>query len=213
MSGPFKVNTRSQWAATNPVLLAGEPGVESDTENLKIGDGRTTWSGLPYFANPGYWGSFWDSTSQVAALANTANAIKLRQVDTSSRGIKIISDTRITIDHPGIYSITFSIQFSNTDSVIHDVNVWLRKNNDGSNGDVPATDSRFSITNRHGGVDGNVIGTVNFVLGLTTNDYIELIWMTSNVQAYIHAEEAQTSPFAHPSIPGIICTVVQVASA
>jgi hypothetical protein len=58
-----------------------------------------------------------------------------------------------------------------------------------------------------------VIGCVNFVLGLTTNDYVELIWATSNVAAYIHAEAAQTSPFAHPSVPGIICTVVQVASA
>ena len=209
MSGPFKVNTRSQWAATNPVLLAGEPGLESDTENLKIGDNRTAWSGLPYFGNPGYWGSFWDETSQVAALANTAYAIKLRQVDTASRGTKIISNERITFDHLGIYSITFSIQFSNTDNSIHDINVWLRKN--GTN--VSASDSRFSIIARHGSVDGNVIGCVNFVLGLTSNDYIELIWATSNVAAYIHAEAAQTSPFAHPSVPGIICTVVQVASA
>jgi len=209
MSGPFKVNTRSQWSATNPVLLAGEPGLESDTENLKIGDNRTAWSGLPYFGNPGYWGSFWDETSQVAALVNTAYAIKLRQVDTASRGTKIISNEQITFDHPGIYSITFSIQFSNTDSSIHDINVWLRKN--GTN--VSASDSRFSIIARHGSVDGNVIGCVNFVLGLTTNDYLELMWATSNVAAYIHAEAAQTSPFAHPSVPGIICTVVQVASA
>ena len=209
MSGPFKVNTRSQWSATNPVLLAGEPGLESDTENLKIGDNRTAWSGLPYFGNPGYWGSFWDETSQVAALANTAYAIKLRQVDTSSRGTKIISNERITFDHPGIYSITFSIQFSNTDNSIHDINVRLRKN--GTN--VSASDSRFSIIARHGSVDGNVIGCVNFVLGLTTNDYLELMWATSNVAAYIHAEAAQTSPYAHPSVPGIICTVVQVASA
>jgi hypothetical protein len=209
MSGPFKVNTRSQWSATNPVLLAGEPGLESDTENLKIGDNRTAWSGLPYFGNPGYWGSFWDGTSQVAALANTAYAIKLRQVDTSSRGTKIISNEQITFDHPGIYSITFSIQFSNTDNSIHDINVWLRKN--GTN--VSASDSRFSIIARHGSVDGNVIGCVNFVLGLTTNDYLELIWATSNVAAYIHAEAAQTSPYAHPSVPGIICTVTQVASA
>jgi hypothetical protein len=208
MSGPFKVNTRSQWAATNPVLLAGEPGIESDTENLKIGDGRTAWSGLPYFGNPGYCGSFWDETSQVAALANTAYPIKLRQVDTSSRGTKIISNEQITFDHPGIYSITFSIQFSNTDSSIHDINVWLRKN--GAN--VSATDSRFSVTERHGSVDGNLIGTVNFVLGMSTNDYLELIWATSNVAAYIHAEAAGGGA-SHPSIPGIICTVVQVASA
>ena len=209
MSSPFKVNTRSQWATLNPVLMAGEPGLESDTSNLKIGNGRSPWSSLPYHGCPGYWGSFWDSTSQVAAAINTPYAIKLRQADAASRAIRIISNERITVDHAGIYSLTFSIQFSNTDNSIHDTNIWLRKNGV----DVPASDSRFSVIARHGSVDGNVIGCVNFVLGVTTNDYLELMWATSNVAAYIHAEAAQTSPFAHPSIPGIICTVVQVASA
>jgi hypothetical protein len=212
MSGPFKVNTRSQWSALNPVLLAGEPGLESNTQNLKIGDGLTPWNKLPYHGCPGYWGSFWDETSQVAAAIDTAYPILLRKVDLANRGVKIISDSRITVDHPGIYSFTFSIQFSNSDAQIHDVNVWLRKNDSGSSGDVAASDSKFSIISSHGGVDGNVIGTVNFVLGLVAGDYIELMWMTSNVAAYIHAEGASASP-AHPSIPGIICTVVQVASA
>lgn len=212
MSSPFKVNTRSQWATLNPVLLAGEPGLESDTSNLKIGNGRSSWSSLPYHGCPGYWGSFWDSTSQVAAAIDTAYAIKLRQTDAASRGIRIISNERITVDHAGVYSVTFSIQFSNTDTSIHDINVWLRKNDSGSSGDVPASDSRFSIIARHGNVDGNVIGTVNFVLPLVANDYLELMWSTSNVAAYIHAEPAGSNP-DHPSIPGIICTVVQVASA
>lgn len=212
MSGPFKVNTQSQWAALNPVLLAGEPGVELKTENLKIGDGKTSWNGLPYFGSPCYWGSFWDETIQTAT-ANTPTAILLRSTNAANRGVSIVSGSRIKFDHAGIYSITFSIQFSNTDSSIHDVNVWLRKNDSGATGDVPATDSRFSVTARHGSTDGNIIGTVNFVEALTANDYLELMWATSNVAAYIHAEVAQTSPFAHPSIPGIICTVVQVASA
>jgi hypothetical protein len=212
MSSPIKVNTRADWAAQNPRLLLGELGQEKDTGNLKIGNGRQLWNDLPYHGSPGYWGSFWDSTSQVAAAINTAYPIKLRQVDTASRGIRVVSDGRITVDHPGIYSFTFSIQFSNTDSSIHDINVWLRKNNAGSAGNVPDSDSRFSIISSHGGIAGNVIGTVNFVLGLAANDYIELMWMTTNVAAYIHAEVAETSP-AHPAIPGIICTVVQVASA
>jgi hypothetical protein len=89
----------------------------------------------------------------------------------------------------------------------------LRKNNEGSAGNVPASDSRFSIIAKHGNVDGNVIGCVNFVLPVVANDYLELIWATSDVDAYIHAEAAATSPFAHPSIPGVVCTVVQVASA
>lgn len=212
MSGPFKVNTRSQWAAQNPVLMAGEPGLESQTGNLKIGDGRTAWNTLPYFSGPGYWGSFWDTTSQTAT-ADTPTAILLRKNDLDNRGIKVISDSRITVDHPGVYSITFSIQFTNNDTSIHDINVWLRKNDSGSSGDVADSDSRFSIIASHGGTPGNIIGTVNFVLKLAAADYIELMWATSDADAYIHAEAAATSPYTHPGIPGIICTVVQVASA
>jgi hypothetical protein len=212
MSSVFKVNSRSNWAALNPVLMDGEAAIESQTNNLKIGNGKSTWNQLPYFSGPGYWASFWDSTSQTAT-ANTPTSIYLRSEDPASRGIHIVSQNRITFDHAGVYSITFSIQFSNTDNSIHDINVWLRKNNEGSAGNVPASDSRFSIIAKHGNVDGNVIGCVNFVLPIVAGDYLELIWATTNVAAYIHAEAAATSPYAHPSIPGVICTVVQVASA
>lgn len=212
MNGVSKVNTRANWAALNPVLVNGEAGFEETTNNLKIGNGKSNWNQLPYFSSPGYWGSFWDLTSQTAT-ANTPTTIFLRSTDTASRGISIVSNSRITFDYAGVYSLTFSIQFTNDDTAIHDVNVWLRKNDSGSSGDVPASDSKFSIISSHGGIPGNVIGTVNFVLPVVANDYLELMWATSNAQAYIHAEAAASSPFAHPSIPGIICTVAQVASA
>lgn len=212
MSAPQKIYSRTQWASLNPVLMAGELGIEEGIGNIKIGDGRTRWNQLPYHGSPGYWGSFWDTTSQTAT-ANTPTSILLRKNDLDNRGVKVISDSRITVDHTGIYSFTFSIQFSNTDAQIHDINVWLRKNDSGASGDVADSDSKFSIIASHGGIPGNVIGTVNFVLKLAAADYIELIWATSNAAAYIHAEAAATSPFAHPSIPGIICTVTQVASA
>lgn len=39
----------STWAARNPVLAAGEPGLETDTGRFKVGDGATAWSQLPFF--------------------------------------------------------------------------------------------------------------------------------------------------------------------
>jgi hypothetical protein len=38
----------SVWTSTNPVLDAGEIGLESDTLRVKIGDGTTAWSSLVY---------------------------------------------------------------------------------------------------------------------------------------------------------------------
>lgn len=51
-----KLNTRIQlkhglaasWTKKNPVLLAGEMGIETDTLKMKVGDGTSNWSDLGY---------------------------------------------------------------------------------------------------------------------------------------------------------------------
>lgn len=42
--------TASQWTTANPVLAAGEMGVETDTYKSKFGNGTTAWTSLPYSA-------------------------------------------------------------------------------------------------------------------------------------------------------------------
>ena len=42
-------NTAQGWAAANPVLYAGEIGIETDTGLVKHGDGETTWLQLGYW--------------------------------------------------------------------------------------------------------------------------------------------------------------------
>lgn len=41
-------DTAANWTTHNPVLLAGEVGIERDTNKFKIGDGVKTWSALSY---------------------------------------------------------------------------------------------------------------------------------------------------------------------
>lgn len=41
-------DTALNWTTLNPTLALGEPAVESDTHRLKVGDGTTPWSSLPY---------------------------------------------------------------------------------------------------------------------------------------------------------------------
>ncbi|MQW78127.1 hypothetical protein GHK92_19855 [Nocardioides sp. dk4132] len=45
----FRRGTAAQWAAADPVLAAGEPGFETDTDKHKIGDGSSRWAALPYY--------------------------------------------------------------------------------------------------------------------------------------------------------------------
>ena len=44
----LKYDTAANWATKNPVLLAGEVGIESDTLLGKVGDGEKTWQQLEY---------------------------------------------------------------------------------------------------------------------------------------------------------------------
>ena len=55
LDGIFKAKnkTAAQWSAANPVLLAGEIGIESDTRKFKFGDGATAWNSLGYAGSGG----------------------------------------------------------------------------------------------------------------------------------------------------------------
>lgn len=48
----YRRGTAAEWAADNPILGPGEPGFETDTRYLKIGDGVTPWNSLGYVATP-----------------------------------------------------------------------------------------------------------------------------------------------------------------
>jgi hypothetical protein len=41
-------DTAANWAAANPVLALAEMGVETDTDQFKLGNGVDPWNDLPY---------------------------------------------------------------------------------------------------------------------------------------------------------------------
>lgn len=42
-------DTAANWTSENPVLLAGEMGIETDTRRYKVGTGSTAWNSLSYY--------------------------------------------------------------------------------------------------------------------------------------------------------------------
>jgi len=58
----FRRDSAAQWLISDPVLSAGEIGLESDTNKIKLGDGSTHWEQLDYF-----YGSL-DDTGYVESL-------------------------------------------------------------------------------------------------------------------------------------------------
>lgn len=112
--------------------------------------------------------------------------------------------SKLTFAYPGVYNIQFSLQFVNTDTQIHDVDVWFRKN--GTN--IANSNSQFSVPNRHGGVDGHLIGALNFFTDVETNDYVEIMWHTYNVATTIQALAAVPASGTTPAIPATPSVIV-----
>ena len=66
------------WISINPVLSAGEIGVELDTKKFKFGDGVTAWNSLPYPNNYPV-----DIPTKLSQLENDENFITIEDVATA----------------------------------------------------------------------------------------------------------------------------------
>jgi hypothetical protein len=151
----------------------------------------------------GYWGSFWDTTTQTAGAINTAYAITLNSADAANNGVSVASSSQITFAHSGVYSLTFSIQFTNTSTQNGSTQIWLKKN--GVN--LPDTNSHYDVPDKQGSAYSSEIFTVNFVLDLSANDYIQVFWQTSSTSVSLETLAASGN---YPRTPSIIFTATQV---
>lgn len=61
----------ADWTTNNTILAAGEPGFETDTKKMKIGDGSTAWTSLGYTTGNSSYISVGNSTVNV--VANTTS--------------------------------------------------------------------------------------------------------------------------------------------
>lgn len=110
--------------------------------------------------------------------------------------------SKLQVETAGTYNVQFSVQFVNTSASIHDTDIWMRKNGT----DVPDSNSQFSIPNRHGAIDGHLIGALNLFVDLAANDYVELMWATTDTSTTIQYIGPQTSP-VRPTTPSAIVTI------
>ena len=159
-----------------------------------------------------YYGSFYDTNAtQTAAAINTAYPVKVNTTDMNF-GVSIQNDTssnptRISFAIAGIYNIQYSIQFTNADTQIHNVNIWLRKNNTTSAGDIANSNSLYAVVSSHGGINGQMIAAINYFVRANAGDYYQLMWSTDSVQTYIQTVSGGT---ANPNSPGVILTACKV---
>jgi hypothetical protein len=149
-------------------------------------------------ATTGYYGSFFDTTTQTAAAINTPYAMRLNTTAESNQ-IAVISNSRITFKNRGTYNIQFSAQLDQTSGASHNIYIWLRKNGV----DVPNSSSVVAIQ----GTTAELVAAWNFVVTVLGGDYVQIMWAVNNTNVQIVA--APANAFS-PAIPSVIVTAVSV---
>ena len=190
------------YEATSSINSAGSGLINPGCSALFFAVSNTVWEELQGFGRAVpilHYGSFSDTTLQVAASINTAYAMTFNTTD-SSNGVSRGSPTsRLVVDNQGVYNVQFSAQLDSLSGGTVNVYIWLRKN--GTN--VPNTASTIAIQ----GTAARTVAAWNFIIQLEPTNYVELMWATDSTNARILAASATS---VWPAIPSVICTITQV---
>ena len=151
-------DTAANWTSTNPTLALGEPGYETDTHKMKVGDGTTAWNSLAYNAvgNATYATTAGSATTATTAItattattattantantANTAASATVAETVTSAAQPNITSlGTLISVTSTGIVNLTGA---SNVDlGPVGNIHIT-----GGTNGQVLTTDGSGTLS-------------------------------------------------------------------
>lgn len=156
----------------------------------------------------------YDTTDQYATANNTPT--KIAWNTGTVNGFRLQSGAAYA-NQAGVYKIDYSLQLANTANAAHDVTVWLRVN--GVN--IVGSATKFTLPARKSaGVPSYLVAYSHVTYEMNANDYVELWWATEQAYnptgpvdgVYIAFEPAQTSPFAHPSVPSSLGTITFVSA-
>ena len=146
----------------------------------------------------GYYGSFYDTTTQSVGSANTPTAMTFNTT-AENNGVSITSSSQILFANAGTYNVQFSAQLTQTDNSSDNVQIWLRKN--GS--DLTETNTTVTMDKQN----SDKVASWNFVLTVAANDYLQLMWESNSTSVTLLAQSAGST---YPATPSVILTVQQV---
>ena len=155
----------------------------------------------PQGARGGWYGSFYDTTNQNNQNSGLAYAMKLNTTD-SANGVQIVDGTKVKVTNAGVYNIQFSAQLINTTLDATTIDIWLAKNGQA----VENSNTTVTIDKKQ----TRYVAAWNFMISLNANDYIELMWFSSQANAQIHYVGPQSNP-DRPAVPSLILTINQVS--
>lgn len=169
--------------------------------------------GGKYIQNPHIAAS--DTTDQYADADNDPTIVKWNTLD-SGTGFTLNPSSTATCLESGVFKIDYSLQYANTANTANDVVVWLKVNGN----DVVGSASKITLPARKSaGVPSYILMYSTVTFEVQTGDEIGLWWATEKAYnpvgpvdgVYMEYLPAQTSPYAHPSVPSAIGSITFVS--
>ena len=156
---------------------------------------------------------FYSLVDQSAAAIDQAYAVKLENTSFAD-GIYIsgVNNTRVTFTEPGIYTMTYSLSFTNPTNDTQDIDIWFRYNNGTTTVDVPDSNSRFTIPARKStGSPSYLIAVTPFTgLAEAAGAWVEVMWRVSSTSVVMeHLPAVAYSAGVTPAIPATPSAIVQ----
>lgn len=151
--------------------------------------------------NFGFYGAFCSTSSQTNPTPNVSRSIQLETTEYSN-GVIVVSGSRITVSHLGVYNLQFSAQLEKADNGADTVYIWFKKN--GSN--VPRSNTSVDVLKQAGG-SGRFVAAWNYVDVMNAGDYLEIVWQSDDINMRLAYDPAAGN---YPAIPSVIATLTQV---
>jgi len=138
------------------------------------------------------YGDFYDTTTQTAALADTAYALTFG-TSVGGSGVSVVSSSRITVEYDGLYYMSIYGHI-NTTGAAGEITLWAKKNGTNLADSARKVDATADLPIEFSGV-----------ISLVSGDYIEFFWETTNTNARFETVAAGTN---YPATPSVSCSVV-----
>ena len=116
----------SAWTSANPVLAAGEVGIETDSHKLKLGDGTTAWNDLPYVSDAADHAAEADhatNADHATEADHAANADHATLADAASKVTQKLTINGTEYDGSAAQSLTLSTPTEVTEAIAEAIKV------------------------------------------------------------------------------------------
>lgn len=185
-----KYDLAQNWSANNPVLLAGEIGIELDSNTnsmkVKVGNGSTSWNNLPYITTE----AIVDTVMSDASTRPVQNKVAKEYIDASIANL--VASAPATLDTLQELSRALNNDEAFATTVSNQIAAKYTKPTDG----IPKTDLHADVQNSLAKAD-------SAVQGITTEEVAKL----KNILALLSVENGKLNCTAPITSAGEITAV------